>query len=79
MNILTECKGIEKLVVQAKVVEEKEKGEVVAKYPITVVKFQVRGTPGQFDDLLHAAAADHTINATLQTAQMSFQPAMAGK
>ena len=56
MEIRTECTGIEKLVVRAKIVDVKEKGEVIDRYPVTVVQFQVRGTPRRFDKLLQAAA-----------------------
>jgi hypothetical protein len=72
MEIRTECKNIEKLEVKAKIVEEVEKGEVIDRYPVTVVKFEVRGTPGDFDKLLLAVAHQHSINAVFDSAQLAF-------
>jgi hypothetical protein len=79
MEIRTECSNIEKLEVKAKIIEEKEKGEVVDRYPVTVVKFQVRGTPGEFDKLLQAVANDHAVNAVFDSAQLGFDLEPAGK
>ena len=72
MEIRTECTNIEKLTVKAKIVVEKDKGEIIDSYPVTVVSFQVRTTPGEFDGLLQAAASQHPISALFDSAQLGF-------
>jgi hypothetical protein len=72
MKIEFECKGIQNLEVKAKIEEVKEKGEVIDTYPVTTVKFEIRGTPGQFDDLLTAISAGLPVNAAFGSPQLKF-------
>ena len=73
MEITVNCKLIQKLEVKAKIVEEKQDGDVIDTYPVTTVRFEVRGTPGQFDEMLSAMAAGHAVNAGFNSPQLGFE------
>ena len=72
MENKVEIQAIEKLEVKAKIialpVEGGEKGET-ENHIYTEVKFLIEGTPGQFDGVLMALAAGHSVSVSLGSPQ----------
>lgn len=75
METKVECKGIDKLKVTAKLVDEPveggEKGETETKL-YTEVTFRYEGAPGRFDDVLWALASGHVIDVAIESPQLSM-------
>lgn len=63
---------IEKLEAKVKIVEEKEKGEVIDRDLVTTVTLEYSGTPARLDDVLHTLRAGHTVDVTFSSPQLSF-------
>ncbi|MFA6307088.1 MAG: hypothetical protein WC639_04765 [Patescibacteria group bacterium] len=73
MELKTEARGIQKLQVKAKVVEDKdEEGEVIGAHVVTTVTFEVNCEPGKFDGLLLAVANEHPVNAFFDSPQLAL-------
>ncbi len=74
METKVTCKGINKLKITAKLVEEPDPvdpDEKVTKL-YTEVTFRYAGAPGRFDNVLSALANGHSIDVAIVTPQMSL-------
>jgi len=61
-----------KLEVKGKIVEDKEKGEVIDRDIITSVTLEYTGTPGKLDNVLHTLRAGHAVDVTFSSPQLSL-------
>lgn len=68
-EINVNIKGIEKMEVKAKIVEDREEGQVVDKRVVTAVKFEFDGTPMMLNQVLLALANDHEVAVCFQSPQ----------
>jgi hypothetical protein len=72
MEINAEANSITNLSVKAKLVEERENGEVIDTHVVTTVSFEVECCPGKFDNLLSAVASGHRVDANFKSPQLAF-------
>jgi hypothetical protein len=72
MEINAEASSITNLTVKAKLVEERENGEVIDTHVVTTVSFEVECCPGKFDHLLAAVASGHRVDANFSSPQLAF-------
>ena len=63
---------VEKLEAKVKIVEEKEKGEVVDRDLVTTVTLEYSGTPARLDDVLHTLRGGHAVDVTFSSPQLSL-------
>jgi len=63
---------VEKLEAKVKIVEEKEKGEVVDRELVTTVTLEYSGTPARLDDVLHTLRGGHAVDVTFSSPQLSL-------
>jgi hypothetical protein len=68
-EIKVKTPGIDKLELKAKVMEEKENGQVVDRHVVTSVKFEYEGTPLLMNQVLMAIASEHEVNVTFSSPQ----------
>lgn len=68
-EIKVEIKEIQKLELKAKIVEEKEEGEIVDRRVVTAVKFEYDGTPLMLNQVLLALANGHRVSAAFHSPQ----------
>jgi putative NADH-flavin reductase len=61
-----------KLEAKVKIVEEKEKGEVIDRELVTTVTLEYDGTPAKLDDVLYTLRAGHAVDVTFSSPQMSL-------
>ena len=61
-----------KMEVKSKIVEDKEKGEVIDRDIVTSVTVEFIGTPGKLDNVLHTLRAGHAVDVTFSRPQLSF-------
>jgi len=61
-----------KLEVKGKIVEDKEKGEVIDRDIVTSVTLEYIGVPGKLDDVLHTLRAGHAVDVTFSSPQLSL-------
>lgn len=61
-----------KLEVKTKIVEEKEKGEVIDREIITSVTLEYVGPPGKMDDVLHTLRAGHRVDVAFSSPQQKL-------
>ena len=63
---------IDKLEAKVKIVEEKEKGEVIDRQLVTSVTLEYQGTPAKLDDILYTLRAGHAVDVTFASPQLSL-------
>ena len=61
-----------KVELKSKIVEDKEKGEVIDRDIVTAVTVEYVGTPGKLDSVLHTLRAGHEVNVTFSSPQQSL-------
>jgi len=61
-----------KVELKSKIVEDKEKGEVIDRDIVTAVTVEYVGTPGKLDGVLHTLRAGHEVNVTFSSPQQSL-------
>ena len=61
-----------KLEVKTKIVEEKEKGEVIDRDLITSVTLEYVGPGGKMDDVMHTLRAGHPVDVTFSSPQQKL-------
>jgi len=65
--------GVKQAKVGAKIIEIKDKGEVIDKQIITTLTLEIDGPPGQCDELMAHLAADNSVQLTCDSPQMAFK------
>lgn len=76
MQIHAKARGIQNLQIKAKLVEEKDKGDVVDCHIVTAVSFECEGcAPGEFDNVLRALREGQVINAAFASPQLGLDDA----
>ena len=61
-----------KLEAKVKVVEEKEKGEVIDRELVTTVTLEYDGTPARLEEVLYTLRAGHAVDVTFSSPQLSL-------